>query len=260
MPSWPDSSLWVIWTGMAEYGPWHDLDQGEVMHIVEQFRSGGRVWLWGVNGVLWLSVYWCQTDICTAVVDPISQFTGAGMLEGFSAAYSESTLSLSSSCILGYDGSAVLLGNHNICAGRATVYEDDVYGYKTAVFNVNPQHFSVRNDLRQLVIIMTQNYFHIYTAAIEDYPSKPFVFKLEDNYPNPFNSRTVVSYSLSSPSQVRLCIYDILGNKIVTLVDQKQNAGNYQVVWDASTLASGVYFCTIYTGLVSSTKKMLLVR
>ena len=66
-------------------------------------------------------------------------------------------------------------------------------------------------------------------------------FGLEQNYPNPFNPVTAIGYQLSALSQVELSIYNLLGQKVATLVAKKQAAGRYQVDWDASGFASGVY-------------------
>ena len=71
-------------------------------------------------------------------------------------------------------------------------------------------------------------------------------FKLYQNYPNPFNPRTIISYQVGatcvSPVQVDLSIYNILGQKVCTLVSEKQKAGRYQVEWDAAGFASGIYY------------------
>lgn len=85
-------------------------------------------------------------------------------------------------------------------------------------------------------------------------------FVLEQNYPNPFNPTTVISYQLPVSSDVTLKVYNILGNEIVTLVDEYKTAGSYEVKFDAATLPSGVYFYKIQTGSLTDTKKMLLIK
>ena len=69
----------------------------------------------------------------------------------------------------------------------------------------------------------------------------PNNFSLEQNYPNPFNPKTVISYKLAMNSDVELSIFNLLGQKVTTLVNKKQQAGSYQVEWDASGFTSGVY-------------------
>ncbi len=93
-------------------------------------------------------------------------------------------------------------------------------------------------------------------------------FHLSQNYPNPFNPSTVIKYQIPNkviPSGVeealvQLIIYDILGKEVVTLVNKKQGAGNYQVEFNASNLPSGVYFYRLSTDSFVETKKMVLLR
>jgi predicted acyl esterase len=90
--------------------------------------------------------------------------------------------------------------------------------------------------------------------------SSPYRFSLEQNYPNPFNPSTVISYSLGSAEQVELKIYDILGREVRSLLNEFKPAGNYSVEFNASGLASGVYFYTIAAGTFRDVKKLLLVK
>ena len=97
---------------------------------------------------------------------------------------------------------------------------------------------------------------------IEDSANKvaPIHFDLKQNYPNPFNAETRISYTISEPVNVQLSIYNIAGQKIAELVNEKQDANSYQINWDAGGYPSGVYFCRIEAGGYSNTKKMILVR
>ena len=88
----------------------------------------------------------------------------------------------------------------------------------------------------------------------------PSYFNLSQNYPNPFNPSTTISYQIPVPGKVTLKIYDILGREVTTLVNKEQKAGNYKVNFDASRLASGVYFYRIIAGDFVQTKKMILLR
>ena len=91
-------------------------------------------------------------------------------------------------------------------------------------------------------------------------PEVPGRFALAQNYPNPFNASTIIRYSLLSPSDVIIEIYDILGRRVETLVQGEQPAGYHQIAWDASNHSSGMYFYRIQAGEYSETKKMVLLK
>jgi len=88
----------------------------------------------------------------------------------------------------------------------------------------------------------------------------PNVFSLSQNYPNPFNSSTIIKYTLPEAVWVKLEVYNILGKKVATLVDSKQQPGYYSYVYGVTGRASGVYFCRITAGRFQKSRKMLLVR
>ncbi|MBI9071096.1 MAG: carbohydrate binding domain-containing protein [Melioribacteraceae bacterium] len=86
-------------------------------------------------------------------------------------------------------------------------------------------------------------------------------YRLEQNYPNPFNPTTTIGYQLKETSNVKLFVYDILGNKVANLVSSKKLAGYHEVNWDAGNFGSGVYFYRIITdnGFIQ-TKKLTLLK
>lgn len=85
-------------------------------------------------------------------------------------------------------------------------------------------------------------------------------FCLNQNYPNPFNPSTVISWQLTVGSDVDLSIYNILGEKVATLISERQEAGYHQVKWDAGDLASGVYYYMIQAGEYQAGRRMVLLR
>jgi hypothetical protein len=90
---------------------------------------------------------------------------------------------------------------------------------------------------------------------------QPTEFKLDQNYPNPFNPRTMITYQLSMTSDVELSIYNLLGQKVVELVSKKQSTGNYQIEWDASGYAGGVYYYRLSTNTgFSQTRKLIVLK
>jgi hypothetical protein len=88
----------------------------------------------------------------------------------------------------------------------------------------------------------------------------PTQFSLSQNYPNPFNPSTTIRYGLPNRSTVTLAVYNTLGQKIITLVQETQEPGGHEVKFDGTGLASGVYFYRLQTGGFVQTKKLLLLR
>jgi hypothetical protein len=104
-------------------------------------------------------------------------------------------------------------------------------------------------------------------VAVEEAESHPASFTLSQNFPNPFNPTTAISYhlpagqaGLSAASEVRLVVYDILGREVAVLVNERKAPGRYEVTFDASGLASGVYFYRLEAGGFVSVKNMTLVK
>lgn len=88
----------------------------------------------------------------------------------------------------------------------------------------------------------------------------PENYSLFQNYPNPFNPSTLIRYSIIQNEKVSLKVYNILGSEVATLINEHQNAGTYEVEWDASNYSSGVYFYKLHTAKFIETKKMVLTR
>lgn len=93
----------------------------------------------------------------------------------------------------------------------------------------------------------------------------PIDFTLYQNYPNPFNPSTVIEYYLPRSCYVTLCVYNVMGQRVRTLIDQVQSAGGHSVVWDGTddnglTAATGVYFSSLTADQVESHRKMVLLK
>ena len=97
-------------------------------------------------------------------------------------------------------------------------------------------------------------------AVKEEKAAVPGIFRLYQNYPNPFNPTTAIRYQLPAAGLVRLTVYNILGQEVMVLVNERKPAGTYEVNFDASGLSSGVYFTRLQAGSFSDTKKLLLIR
>lgn len=90
--------------------------------------------------------------------------------------------------------------------------------------------------------------------------SLPKDFSLTQNFPNPFNPFTTISYALPVNSEVLLTVYDALGNELSVLVNEEKSAGQHSVEFNASNLASGLYFYRIQAGNFNQTRKMILLK
>jgi hypothetical protein len=125
--------------------------------------------------------------------------------------------------------------------------------------------FTVNTDKKTMhlkLIIGTPEYAENNSEGI---PLVPMEFSLEQNYPNPFNQKTVIRYKVAERSQVRIDVYNLLGQRVRSLVDQTLDTGEYQIHWDGSNdfsepCPSGVYLYQIQTPRFRSSQKMLLIR
>jgi hypothetical protein len=88
----------------------------------------------------------------------------------------------------------------------------------------------------------------------------PAEYELNQNFPNPFNPVTIITYSVADNSFISLKVYDVLGNEITELVSEVQEPGQYSISFDGSILSSGIYFYTLKANGHSLTKKMLLAK
>ena len=123
--------------------------------------------------------------------------------------------------------------------GRIRIYMDNVGEGYTGT----SENFSIRG-----------------VVTVEDEEAFSRSFNLYPNYPNPFNPSTTISFTLSNASQVSLLIYDIHGREVESLIEGIQPAGSHSIEWNASNLASGVYFYRLTVGDFIQTRKMILIK
>jgi hypothetical protein len=88
----------------------------------------------------------------------------------------------------------------------------------------------------------------------------PVKYSLEQNFPNPFNPSTTIEFSIPVAGSVSLKIYNVLGQEVITLVNEELKAGNYKTLWYAKNISSGIYFYRLETNNFSQTKKLLLLK
>ncbi len=99
-----------------------------------------------------------------------------------------------------------------------------------------------------------------YSKEVEVSVNVPTEFSLDQNFPNPFNPTTMIKYSIPADQNVKLNVYNLLGQKVTTLVEGFQKAGQHEINFNASGFASGVYIYKLEAGTQSSIKKMILMK
>ncbi len=138
--------------------------------------------------------------------------------------------------------------------GNGTTTEAQSYQFTDTATFENVAHVTYR--LKQIDFDGT----FAYSDAIQVALPAPVKLALHKNFPNPFNPVTVIRYDVPQNGPVRLSVYDATGRQIAVLVDQEVAAGRYQTHFDATNLASGVYFYRLETTQSSITNTMLLAK
>lgn len=101
---------------------------------------------------------------------------------------------------------------------------------------------------------------NLVTEVTENNNNLPSIFILNQNYPNPFNPTTTITFQIPEKNFITLNIYDVLGKKIVTLINEEKSVGSYKVSFNASELTSGIYFYRLQAGEFIETRKMVLIK
>ena len=161
-------------------------------------------------------------------------------------------------------------------------YEDSVLNYPTEVreledesgipatnllfakglgfINASSCEFSCGATVLRYASIDSIEYGSQITAVDNESPGEPESYILYQNFPNPFNPATSIDYVLPHPGYVTIKVYDVLGNEIKTLINGEKNSGRYQVSFDGTNLASGIYFYVLRAGDFVQCRKMLLIK
>ena len=147
--------------------------------------------------------------------------------------------------------------------GGFVIYNDTTWTYPTEFGNETTADFMEDKYgnmwICQIVRILVYNPKGV--IGINNIPELiPSEYKLYQNYPNPFNPATQIKYAISKNSNVILKVYNILGKEISTLINQRQNSGNYQITFDAKDLPSGIYFYKLQANDFTDIKKMVLIK
>jgi predicted phosphodiesterase len=140
-----------------------------------------------------------------------------------------------------------------------SVYHEKKNGYVLAEVNGDDVKFTWKHRVGPFVYEYGGDSYQFLTTGIGK-PQTIESFKLYQNYPNPFNPSTMITYELPVTAEVELSIYNQLGQKVTTLVSERQEAGSYLREWDTTYQATGIYFYRIKAGKFVDVKKMALIR
>ena len=139
----------------------------------------------------------------------------------------------------------------------SAVTEWALYGLEDGIYD-----WSIRAvDAAYVGSILSAGTFQVGTpTSVETKNNLPTKFSLAQNYPNPFNPSTVINYSVAKDVLVDLRVYNLIGEEIITLVNENKQVGTYTVTYNAMNLSSGVYYYRLKAGSFVETKKMLLIK
>ncbi len=136
--------------------------------------------------------------------------------------------------------------------GKGTTTEVNNYSFTDS--KVDAGNYSYR--------LMQKDFYgtFAYSQEVEVEVSLPLEYSLEQNYPNPFNPTTTIRYAIPQDNYVSIKLYDVLGNEVMTLVNEQKQAGRYEMLFNASGIASGVYYYQITSGSFTQTRKLVLMK
>ena len=148
--------------------------------------------------------------------------------------------------------------------GRAVSYENRSYRTICASPILGAYHDGMDNNTKAYLVSLYLDYL-TETITDSDLDVFPILTKLNQNYPNPFNPVTTISYNLKEDDFVSLAVFNLKGQKIIDLVDEKQNAGLHMITWKGTdnngiNVSSGIYLYKLKTDDASFIRKMLMVK
>ena len=126
---------------------------------------------------------------------------------------------------------------------------DETYYYRLSAFDENGNESDFSQEVSAVI-----------TGVDGERVGLPDKYSLSQNYPNPFNPSTLIEYALPTAGEVSLSIYSLGGEEVVRLFEGKMSAGYHQVIWNASNIASGIYFYRLQAGDFVQTRKMVLLK
>jgi hypothetical protein len=268
--------LFII-AGVYEHGEWPTLSESlfsPFQPAILNFLNGGGRLYW--EGAMALS------DITSGGNDTLFDYFNAGPLDlitypfsyirGREGSFFEAIDSLgynsgddATDYVMSYSGIDREIiqapeAGQNRGTNKATIYETGNTRTMLANFAWSRLHDGYANTRVELIQDVMD--WLSGTVGVEEDPGQavPAQFSLSQNFPNPFNAATTIEYALPQAAAVRLEVFDIVGQRIATLVDGPQPAGYHRATWNAGGQSSGIYFVKLRAGNRAATGKMTLVK
>ncbi|MDD2228879.1 MAG: choice-of-anchor J domain-containing protein [Candidatus Cloacimonetes bacterium] len=148
---------------------------------------------------------------------------------------------------------------HGVCATKV-----EIPVFKAFYFSFD---FSQLSNINQRTALFTDlmDWFGVVPSAIAEDNSPSVQTALKGNYPNPFNPTTTISYTIANPAQVQLSIYNVKGQRVISLLNSQQLAGNHTIIWDGKDdkgyeVGSGIYFIKLSDGKAVVSRKLTLIK
>ena len=157
-----------------------------------------------------------------------------------------------------------LRGEHHISAGTGALVNLRIKGSDLSSLEIT-KTILVDRDAQKIPVQIVSEMKRAEEDFIAGKCAAPQEFSLSQNYPNPFNPECRIKYALPNNTEVNLSVYNVLGQKVKTLVDKHEAAGHKTVCWDGTDdngnkVASGIYFYRIQAGDFADSKTMILMK
>ncbi len=243
--------------------------------LANSYSTSPGSWRSTDAGATWTPINIPSTGYQVFSVDSITQFAAQGNgfykldspffipveLTSFNATITDGSVTLNWSTAtelnnLGFDIEQSFDNNIfnkiDFVSGYGTTTETKIYTYTISNTSTSKQYFRLKQ-------IDFDGSFE-YSSAVEVEGFAPKEFSLKQNYPNPFNPSTKIGFTLPLESNVKITVYNLIGQKVTEIVNSKFSAGNHSVDFNATELSSGIYLYKIEAGNFTSVKKMQVMK
>ena len=205
----------------------------------------------------------CHSEVTTSFEQKMASqdYDGNGIIEPFITEFNGLLAQLKAKLPQDSTGAVISLAKDSMKIYNRPDLVQGIWNYNLLV---EDRSYGIHNPFYAMALLQA-SVGSIVTSVEKTDANVPGTFKLNQNYPNPFNPTTKISFSLPQRANVRLEVFDILGKRVATLLNESREAGNWTVDWNGLTgnnqhVSSGVYFYRLEAGNFSSVKKMVMLK